>query len=100
MDLLDQRIVALTAVRKGRSRFGGRSAYLVGKQEIAHRHGPRELDLRLTREVIHERRDDLRADSRVGMRPGPSDWVTITVRTPKDVEFAFELFEEAWRATQ
>jgi Family of unknown function (DUF5519) len=100
MDLLDQRVQDLPGVRKGRSRFGGRWAYLIEAREIAHVHGPRELDLRLTREVIRDRRASLRADSRIGFRPGPSDWLSVRVRTSEDVEFAFELFEEAWRASQ
>lgn len=100
VDLLDRRVLALPGVRKGRSRFGGRSAYLLEGREIAHLHGFHEVDLRLTRELIRERRDALRIDPRIGFRSGSSDWLTVRLRAPADAEFAFELFEAAWRASQ
>jgi hypothetical protein len=100
MELVERRFLALEGVRKGRSRFGNRVAYLLGTRELAHVHGPAELDLRLTRGIIRDRREQLREDPRVGFRPGRSDWLTVALRTTEDVGFAFELFEDAWRAAQ
>jgi hypothetical protein len=100
VDRLDLRVLALAGVRKGRSRFGGRWAYFLDQREIAHLHGSHELDLRLTREVIRERQNTLRADPRLSFRPSPSDWLTVRLRDAKDVEFAYGLFETAWRASQ
>ena len=68
--------------------------------EVAHEHGPREIDLRLTREVIRELRVELRADPRIGFRQSPSDWITVAIESAEDAEFASELFERAWRAIQ
>ena len=100
VDLLDRRIRELPGVRRGRSRFGGRDAYLLDGREVAHFHESDEIDLRLTRDVIRERRAALRGDPRIGFRDGRSDWLTVRLRAPEDVEFAFELFEELWRASQ
>ena len=100
MDILKERILSLPGVRQGGSRFGRGAAYLIGGREIAHRHGRLELDLRLTRGLIRERRDQLSDDRRVAFRPGASDWLTITLRDLNDVGFAFALFEAAWRAAQ
>jgi hypothetical protein len=100
MESLERRILGLSGVEKGKSRFGPRAAYRIEGREFVHLHGPRELDLRLTRAAIRELRETLRGDPRVGFRSGPSDWVSIAVAEARDVEFAFALVEEAWRANQ
>lgn len=90
----------MPGVRAGRSRWRGRVAYLLDEREVAHFHGSNEIDLRLTRDMIRERRAALRGDPRVGFRRGSSDWLTVKLRAPEDVEFVFDLFEELWRASQ
>jgi hypothetical protein len=99
-DLFAERAVRLPGVEVVRSRFGDRRAFRAGSREIAHEHGPNEIDLRLSRAEIHERWDTLRGDSRIGFRPGRSDWITIAVRSREDLELACELFETAWRTVQ
>ncbi|MGA8543457.1 MAG: luciferase family protein [Thermoplasmata archaeon] len=97
---LDKRLIALPGVRKGTSRFEGTTAYFLGSTEIAHLHGRREVDLRLTREIIHENRERLADDPRVVFRKSRSDWVALRIQGPADVEFVCGWFEQAWRAHQ
>jgi hypothetical protein len=84
------------------SRFRGRghsSALWLGKREIAHCHNG-QVDVRLTRAVVRELRDELRSDARIDLRGPGFDWILIRVRTAADVERALELLRHAMRAAR
>lgn len=68
-------------------------AYFVNGKQVAHGAGE-EIQLRLTRAVIRERRPRLRAEPRVELRTG-SDWVRVRVVAKPDVELVLELAELA-----
>jgi hypothetical protein len=63
--------------------------------EIAHFDSDDVIDLRLTRSVIRELRPALRADPRVELRKGSSDWVEVRMAADNDVDFVIELAERA-----
>ena len=75
--------------------FGPGDAVWVGRREVAHFDAAGNLDLRMTRAVIRARRDALREDPRIVLRPGQSDWMEVNIATPEDVEFAAGLIREA-----
>ena len=84
------------------SRFRGRghsTALWLGTREIAHCHNG-QVDVRLTRAVVRELRDELRSDARVDLRGPGYDWILIRVRTAADVERALELLRHAMRAAR
>jgi len=94
-DELADRILDLPGVEMRPSRFGSETlAFAVGTREIAHFHGAREIDLRLTRAVIRRLRGDLEADARVlpgGDALGASDWVAFRFTRRADLGRAAEL---------
>ena len=105
MSLFDE-FMARGARRRGvklrPSRFRGRghsSALWLGTREIAHCHNG-QVDVRLTRAVVRELRDELRSDARIDLRGPGFDWILIRVRTPADVERALELLRHAMRAAR
>ena len=75
--------------------FSPGPALWVGKREVAHLDGDQTLDVRLTKNVIASRRPALRADDRVVLRSGSSDWLEARIETPLDVEFAVSLVKDA-----
>jgi hypothetical protein len=84
------------------SRFRGRghsSALWLGTREIAHCHNG-QVDVRLTRAVVRELRDELRGDARIDLRGPGYDWILIRVRTAADVARALELLRHAMRAAR
>jgi len=84
------------------SRFRGRGhadALWLGTREIAHHHNG-QVDVRLTRSVVRELRDELRSDARIDLRGPGFDWILVRVRTAADVERALELLRYAMRAAR
>jgi len=84
------------------SRFRGRGhtdALWLGTREIAHCHNG-QVDVRLTRPVVRELRDELRSDARIDLRGPGYDWILVRVRTTADVERALELLRHAIRAAR
>jgi len=75
-------------------------AVWVGRREVAHFDAERTLDVRLTRQVIRRRRDELRGDPRVALRRNASDWVELTLATDGDVAWAQALVREAVQANR
>jgi len=63
-------------------------AIWVGRRDVAHFDGDDKLDVRLTKQLISERRTELRSDVRVALRPGSSDWIDITIANESDRSFA------------
>lgn len=84
------------------SRFRGRghsTALWLGTREVAHCHNG-QVDVRLTRSIVRELRDELRSDARIDLRGPGYDWILIRVRTAADVQRALELLRHAVRATR
>ena len=92
----------MRGIRLAPSRFkgGGHSEALwYGTREVAHWHGG-NVDVRLTRQVVRELRDALRADARIDLRGPGFDWILVRVRTLDDVERALELLRHAIRVAR
>ncbi len=92
----------LRGVRIQASRFRGRGhgdALWLGTREIAHHHNG-QVDVRLTRAVVRELRDELRSDARIDLRGAGFDWILVRVRTRADVERALELLRYATHAAR
>jgi hypothetical protein len=84
------------------SRFKGRGhrdALWLGTREIAHCHNG-QVDVRLTRAVVRELRDELRADARIDLRGPGYDWILVRVRRTADVDRAIELLRHAIRVAR
>jgi len=84
------------------SRFRGRghsTALWLGTREVAHGHNG-HVDVRLTRAIVRELRDELRSDARIDLRRPGYDWILIRVRTAADVQRALELLRHAVRAAR
>ena len=91
----------LRGLQRRPSRFKGdhRDALWLGTKEIAHHHHG-QVDVRLTRAVVRELRDELRGDARIDLRGPGFDWILIRVRNADDVERALELLRHAIRAAR
>lgn len=84
------------------SRFRGRGhtdALWLGTREIAHCHNG-QVDVRLTRAVVRQLRDELRSDARIDLRGPGYDWILVRVRNAADVDRALELLRHAIRAAR
>jgi sugar phosphate isomerase/epimerase len=77
------------------SMFGPDDGFWCNGKEIVHFHGADVVELRLTKAVIRALRPALRADDRVTLRRGTSDWIEVHVAATADVAFALELAERA-----
>jgi hypothetical protein len=93
-----RRLKAVPGVDVGESMFGHGSAYWVNGKEIAHVEGDGDIEVRLTRAVIGERRRALKADDRVRLRPSGADWITVRCASTADVAFVLELVTAAEQA--
>lgn len=93
---LQQRLVAIDGVVESPSMFSDRPALWVDGKEIAHRDADGSYDVRLTRRVIREMRDRLRADPRVHLRASSSaDWIEVRVDDGDAEELVVELVRAA-----
>ena len=82
------------------SRFRGHAdALWLGAREIAHCHNG-QVDMRVTRAVVRQLRDELRSDARIDLRGPGFDWILIRVRTAADLERATELLRYAMRVAR
>lgn len=88
---------AIPGVALSEGAFNAGEAVWVGRREIAHFDSGGELDVRLTRQVIRERRERLRSDRRVNLRSSGSDWVEVKL-SPEDLDFALDLLRDAAEA--
>src|SRR6058998_2692203 len=86
-------------LRPSRFKKGHTDALWLGTREIAHCHNG-QVDVRLTRAVVRELRDELRSDARIDLRGPGFDWILVRVRTRADVERALELLQYARRAAR
>lgn len=99
-DELMERLGRLDGAVVSEGAFSPGPALWVGKREIAHFDGDQTLDVRLTKSVIAGRRSALRADDRVVLRPGTSDWLEVSIESPEDAEFAISLVVDAVAANR
>jgi hypothetical protein len=90
-----ERCAGIAGAALGEGAFASGAAIWVGKREVAHFDGPDELDVRLTKSVIHERRPELSSDERVELRPRTSDWIRVRVRSQSEFDHAFALLQDA-----
>jgi Luciferase len=95
MNALQTRVCSMLrridGVVEGDSVFTDGPGFWVNGKQMAHFLDDNVLQLRLTRSVIREHRDRLRADARVELRQAASDWVKIRVTKPSDVALVSEL---------
>ena len=92
----------MRGVERRPSRFKGRGhgdALWLGTREIAHCHNG-QVDVRLTRAVVRELRDELRSDARIDLRGPGFDWILVRVRSAADVDRAIELLRHAIRVAR
>jgi hypothetical protein len=94
-DRLREALCQIPGVTESDSAFKQDLAFWVNGKEIAHFDGEHVMDVRLTRSAIRERRADLRADPRVALRSGTSDWLTVEFHTAADENFVISLVETA-----
>ena len=79
----------------GEGAFSPGPAIWVGKREIAHFDDEHSLDVRLTKEVIKQRRPELKDDPRVSLRHSGSDWIQVRTESQSDLDFALTLVRDA-----
>ena len=87
-------LAAIDGVVESESTFQDGLGYWVNGKEIAHFEGS-GIDIRLTREGIRRRRQQLKADPRVVLRRSGADWLEVVFTSPDDDEFVIELVEAA-----
>src|SRR2546430_2681042 len=91
---LKEWLLQLPDVFWGPHRFGGNEDQ-VNDRQFMHKHGPRYLDISLSREdqerVIHEGKAE-----RHRFTPARAGWVTFHIRSDGDVETAKELITLAY----
>jgi hypothetical protein len=95
---LERQMAGLPGLERRASRFGHAFAYFTGDREIAHFHGDHRLDVRLTRELIRQRKKEGGIDPRIRTRGPSADWAAVRIEEPTDVSLALTLVEEALRA--
>lgn len=97
-DELERRLALIPGLSRRRSRYGDGYSFFLADREVAHFHGDTRLDVRLTRRRLQEMRQEGPIDPRVEQRARPTEWVSVRMTVPSDVEFAVGLVEEAVRA--
>ena len=90
-----KRLLAIDGFVEGESVFSAGAGYWVNGKQVAHFMDDTVLQLRLTRGVIRDQRARLRADERVELRHGASDWIKIRLTKASDVALVSELAELA-----
>jgi hypothetical protein len=75
--------------------FAEGPAVWVGRREVAHVDADGAIDIRLTRQIIRQRRGELELDTRISFRAPASDWLEVRVATDDDADFAATLIADA-----
>ena len=70
-------------------------AYWAHGTQVVNLFSPERAELRLTKAVIRDHKERLKADPRVELRPNPSDWLTVVVTKTADAGLVVELAEWA-----
>jgi hypothetical protein len=97
---LEARLRMIEGVIVSESMFGDGDAYWVDGKEIAHFEREDVIEVRLTRQLIRERRPAFKADDRVELRPSGADWITVRTSSRRDVVFVVDLVTIAADAHQ
>jgi len=84
--------------RRLASRPGHGPSYFTREREIAHFHGDRRLDVRLTSAVIRQRLAERSFDARVRVRSPTANWVAVDLEAPGAIPLALDLLKDAVRA--
>lgn len=87
-DWLVNQLLAEPGVEERKSRFAGRPALFVRGKEFFHLDAPGLADVRVGRATVRTSLDELRADPRIELREGTSDWVQVRFISRKDAECA------------
>ena len=95
---IERKLREIPGLSRRRSRFGDAYSFFVGDREIAHFHGDGRMDIRLTRQLIRERKADGALDPRVRTRGPSADWATVPLDEVRDLALALELVEDAMRS--
>jgi hypothetical protein len=95
---IERRLKEVQGLTARESRYGHGLAFYVGQREVVHFHGDQRMDIRLTAEVIQQRRREGVLDDRVTPEGGAPNWVKVRVSDARDVELAVVLAEVAVRA--
>ncbi len=82
----------------GAGAFAPGPALWVGRREIAHFDDERTLDVRLTKAVIRQRRDEFESDERIALRRNASDWLEVSIGSADDAEWARRVVRDAVEA--
>jgi hypothetical protein len=96
-DDLERRLTEMPGLIRRPSSRGHGHTYFAGGREIAHFHGDERLDVRLTRDVIGQRKVHRAFDDRVKTRGPSADWVAVRVVEARDVPLALALVGDAVR---
>ncbi len=73
---------------------------MLDPESSPHFHNEGDIDVRLTKRVQRERAPSLRNDTRVKLRERPSEWVALSLRRTRDVDYAFEMVKLALEANR
>jgi hypothetical protein len=93
---LQEQIARIEGVVEAKSKFADRPAWWIEGKEIAHMDGDSVLDIRLTRQVIRARRDDLGTHPEITFRRSTSaEWIEIEVTDSNAELLALELVKQA-----
>jgi hypothetical protein len=84
-------LLAIDGVVESGSAFTEGDAFWVNGKQIAHFVDDGLVQLRLTRAVISNQHSRLRADPRIELRPGASDWIKIHLTNIGDLALLGEL---------
>lgn len=93
-----ERCEGIEGAALGEGAFSPGPAIWVGRREVAHFDDERSLDVRLTRQVIRDRRAELREDHRVTLRGTSSDWLELEIGSSDDLDDAYQLVVDAVEA--
>lgn len=88
---IERRLERLDGLLPGESMFGHGRAFWANGKEVVHFQEETTVQVRLTRPIIRERIDELRADPRVELRSRASDWIRIHIGAPADADFVVDL---------
>ena len=95
---VDDRLRRVRGLVVSDAMFGTGDAYWCNGKEVAHFESNTVIEVRLTKPEIRDRRERLKADARVELRPSGADWITVTLASPRDVAFVVDLVRVAVKA--
>lgn len=91
-----ERLLTIDGAVESPSMFSDRTALWVNGKEIAHRDADGTYDVRLSRQLIRQRREALRAEPLVHLRASSSsDWLAVEVDGARGEELLLELVAAA-----